>query len=234
MELRIDPEFTSLIPPITQEEYDILEQSLLQEGCRDALVVWDDNFLLDGHHRFQICQKHDIPFKTISKSFEGREQAKEWMIRNQLGRRNLSMLDRGRLALLLKPIIEEKAREKQIQAGKEKLSQKSVEASIDTQKELAKIAGVSHDTIHKVEVIEKEATQEQKDQIANKQKSINKVYQEIKEKHPSKKEEKEKPSKPGSFEGIENDSNNLFHLKRYWRLASKRDRKKFLEWINVN
>ena len=37
-------------------------------------------------------------------------------------------------------------------------SQKSVEAKpIDTQKELAKADGVSHDTIHKVEVIEKES-----------------------------------------------------------------------------
>lgn len=40
--------------------------------------------------------------------------------------------------------------------------QKSAEPSITTRKELAKIAGVSHDTIEKIKVIEREATLEQK------------------------------------------------------------------------
>jgi len=37
----IDPEFASLIPPLTPEELAQLEQNILAEGCRDALVVWD-------------------------------------------------------------------------------------------------------------------------------------------------------------------------------------------------
>jgi DNA-binding XRE family transcriptional regulator len=57
--------------------------------------------------------------------------------------------------------------------------------SIDTTKELAKVAGVSHDTIHKVEVIQEKATFEQKQKLKDKESSIDKVYKEIK------KEEKE-------------------------------------------
>ena len=51
-ELRIDNDFASLIPPLTDEEYTHLEQSIIAEGCRDALVVWNDT-IVDGHHRYR-------------------------------------------------------------------------------------------------------------------------------------------------------------------------------------
>lgn len=89
MEIKVDSEFKSLIPPISPNELKGLEESLLNEGCRDPLVTWDD-ILLDGHNRFEICQKHDVKFKTIDKGFDDRDQAKIWIICNQLGRRNLS------------------------------------------------------------------------------------------------------------------------------------------------
>ena len=40
--LNINKEFHDLIPPLTEEEYQGLEQSIVKEGCRDALVVWCD------------------------------------------------------------------------------------------------------------------------------------------------------------------------------------------------
>ena len=89
MELTIDPEFQSLIPDLSPEEYDGLRKSIIEEGCRDALVTWD-GVILDGHNRFKICTDEDIPFKTIDKSFESREDAKDWIDSNQLARRNLT------------------------------------------------------------------------------------------------------------------------------------------------
>ncbi len=190
--IKIDAEFASLIPKLTPEEYDHLEKNLLQEGCRDALVLWDGHILLDGHNRYEICNKHLIPFQTNSKSFEGRKQAREWIIRNQMGRRNLSDYEKARLALMLKPAVEAKAKEKEITHTKQGY-QKSDNPPTTTLNELAKIAGVSHDTIHKVEVIEKKATPEQKEQLQHQEKSINKVYREIKAEQtnePAKKEKK--------------------------------------------
>jgi hypothetical protein len=197
----IDEEFAALIPPLTEEEYADLEKSILNEnGCRDPIVVWDEgNKIIDGNHRFKICQKHEINLpKVISKTFESREQVKDWIIQNQLGKRNLTDYDRARLALKLKPAIEEKAKEKQIEGGKEKVSQKSAKPPIDTRKELADLAGVSHDTMDKVEFIEKEATPEQVEQIRKKKKSINKVYREIRPKtNQKKKVKKNKPEMIG-------------------------------------
>jgi hypothetical protein len=180
MELKIDLEFKSLIPDLTPEEYEGLRKNLISEGCRDVIVAWD-GIILDGHNRFEICTDEDIPFNTINKSFEDREDAKAWIIRNQLDRRNLSNYQRTKLALLLKPKIEAEAKEKETTHTKEGY-QISDNPPIDTKKEIARLANVSHDTVNKVETIEKKASPEQKEQLQKKKKSINRVYGEIKEK----------------------------------------------------
>lgn len=163
--MKIDVEFQSLIPPLTFEEKKMLEESILKEGCRDAIVLWGDT-IVDGHNRYEICTKHGLPFEAVSREFENRNEAIEWIIKNQFGRRNLPLHERARLALRLKPVIAEKAKSnKQEAANKMNLivgNNVSTEICenvlpIDTQKEIAKAAGVSHDTIAKVEKIEEAA-----------------------------------------------------------------------------
>ena len=163
--MKIDVEFQSLIPPLTYEEKKMLEESILSEGCRDAIVVWNDT-IIDGHNRYEICTKHGIPFETVSREFEDRNDVIEWIIKNQFGRRNLPMHERARLALRLKSVIAEKAKSnKQEAANKMNLivgNNVSAEfcenvLPIDTREEIAKAAGVSHDTIAKVEKIEEAA-----------------------------------------------------------------------------
>ena len=84
----VDAEFKALIPPLSHEEHSQLEANILAEGCRDALVVWN-TLLLDGHNRFAICQKHSLPFAATSLELPDRQAALNWIINNQLGRRNL-------------------------------------------------------------------------------------------------------------------------------------------------
>ena len=110
--IQIDSEFKNLIPPLSPEERQGLESSLLKEGCRDALVLWGD-ILIDGHNRYEICTKHNIPYKTVQREFKSRDEVIEWIILNQFGRRNLPAHERARLALRLKPVIAEKAKEPQ-------------------------------------------------------------------------------------------------------------------------
>lgn len=90
----IDQEFQNLISTLNDSEYAELEKSILAEGCRDALVLWGD-ILIDGHNRYKICTEHGIEFQTIQREFDTRETAKDWMIRNQLGRRNLTLEQRN-------------------------------------------------------------------------------------------------------------------------------------------
>jgi transposase-like protein len=93
--LTIDPEFRALIPPLTADERAQLEANLLAEGCRDPLVVWAQPdrtcVLLDGHHRYDICQQHGLTFSTVLvDKVTTRQEAVNWIINNQLGRRNLT------------------------------------------------------------------------------------------------------------------------------------------------
>jgi DNA-binding XRE family transcriptional regulator len=160
----IDDEFKSLIPALAPEEYAQLEANILAEGCRDALVLWDD-VLIDGHNRYGICQKHGIPFATVqTTTIQSYDDAVLWIVQNQLGRRNITDFVRGELALRAKPIIEARAKAKQATStggAIPQLMQKSAEAApVTTRAELAKAAGVSHDTIRKVEKIRETATPE--------------------------------------------------------------------------
>lgn len=89
--LVIDPQFKSHIRLLKPEERDTLEKNILADGCRDALIVWrGENILLDGHNRYAICTQHNLSFRIEYKDFEHREDALDWLIDNQLGRRNLT------------------------------------------------------------------------------------------------------------------------------------------------
>ena len=92
MELTIDPEFEGLCPALTPEEFNLLEQSIIDEGCRDPIVVWANHAdtILDGHNRYQICTRWDKPFKTKALKLATRDDSVNWIIANQLGRRNLT------------------------------------------------------------------------------------------------------------------------------------------------
>ena len=185
MSIKVDPEFMALIPPLTPEEFAQLEENCVKEGIRDALVGWKvpngDIILIDGHNRWEIAAKHGgIQFKIKEMQFDNREAVKAWIIRNQLGRRNLSKYDRSLLALKLEPIIAEKAKEQQ--GARTDICQKS-DKSIDTKKELAKIAGVSHDTIHKVKTIQNSGDQQLIKDIREGRETINSGYQKV---HPKK------------------------------------------------
>ena len=66
--LKIDDEFANLIPPLIPDEYNRLEQSIIAEGCRDAIIVWND-IIVDGHNRYKICKANSIEFQTVKKKF---------------------------------------------------------------------------------------------------------------------------------------------------------------------
>ena len=174
MSITIDKEFESLIPPLSSEEFAQLEENCVKEGIRDALITWN-GILIDGHNRFKIAAKHGLHWTEKKMDFADRGEVIRWIILNQFGRRNLSAYDRSILVLKLKPVIAEKAKERQY------LGLKTDEGG-RTDKALGKIAGVGKDTIHKVEVIEKNASPEVKQQIREGKKSITGAFNEIKEK----------------------------------------------------
>ncbi|UUE95987.1 plasmid replication/partition related protein [Comamonas thiooxydans] len=108
MELKIDEGLKAYIDPLTPDEHESLERSILSEGCRDSLVVWGD-LLIDGHNRYGICRKHGLPFNTVQATqFKNMDDVHLWMIDQHLGRRSVSDFQRGVLALRKREIIAER------------------------------------------------------------------------------------------------------------------------------
>ena len=119
MDIIVNEELKAYIDPLTQDEHDALERSLLAEGCRDALVLWGD-VLIDGHNRYGICSKHGIPFNTVQNTrFKSMDDVHLWMIEQHLGRRSVSDYQRGVLALRKRDILEARRRSEQEQLRRE-------------------------------------------------------------------------------------------------------------------
>lgn len=193
-DLIIDAEFRDLIPPLTDEEFKQLEENILRDGIQDPLKTWN-GILVDGHNRYSIAQKHGLTFETTEMDFADRNDALHWIIKNQLGRRNLSAYDRSILALKLKPVIAAKAKEQQLATLKQNtdtVSEISHERNTRevptssqvrenrTDVQVAKAAGVSENTIRKVEKIEAQATPEIKAALRTGDISINQAFKDIK------------------------------------------------------
>jgi hypothetical protein len=86
----VDNEFRRLIPPLTDEERLGLEENLLRDGCLDPVIVWaEQQILLDGHNRKEICDRYGIDYDTREVSLPSRDAAADWIDAHQLGRRNL-------------------------------------------------------------------------------------------------------------------------------------------------
>ena len=153
----IDPEFKSLIPPLSEDEFARLEKSIIAEGVRDPIITWN-GVIVDGHNRYNITQAHGLECPNREREFANRDAAKIWIIENQFGRRNLNMYNRSVLALQLEPLYAAEAKRRML-AGKANPVQNSSQGTDTgkTREKVAKAAGVSHDTISKVKKIETEA-----------------------------------------------------------------------------
>lgn len=155
MNISIDTEFKNLIPPLTAEEYAGLEESILNEGCRDAIVLWGET-IIDGHNRYEICTKHGVDFRTVQKVFDDRNAAKLWMMQNQLARRNLTDFQRIEIAHKCEDAVRAKAKESQVRKSADFVMEKLPEQKpIVSRDELGTLAGVSGKTYeHAVTVLE--------------------------------------------------------------------------------
>lgn len=81
--LQIDPEFKRLSVPFSVEEERRLEKSLMREGCKDPIVVWN-GYILDGHKRYEVCSYEEIEYKIVEMNFPTREEAIFWSSRMKI------------------------------------------------------------------------------------------------------------------------------------------------------
>lgn len=168
MDIVVNEELKAYIDPLTPEEYEALERSLLAEGCRDALVLWG-NVLVDGHNRYEICRKHGLPFQTVQHArFGSIEDVYLWMIDHHLGRRSVSTFQRGVLALRKRELLaERRSRETAAAAVQEAPAvdtpppqPAAAPEPLDSREAVAKAARLSSSQVLMIEKIHKQAAPE--------------------------------------------------------------------------
>lgn len=175
MDIIVNEELKAYIDPLTPEEHAALERSILNEGCRDALVLWGD-VLVDGHNRYGICRKHGLPFNTVQSAlFKSMDDVHLWMIDQHLGRRSVSDFQRGVLALRKREILAARQQlaiadalsaEPAPQATSEStvtstpITDAPVAPAFKSREDLAKAARLSSSQVVMIEKIQKQAAPE--------------------------------------------------------------------------
>jgi len=170
MNITVKEELRIYIDPLTPDEHDALERSILAEGCRDALVLWGE-VLVDGHNRYGICQKHGIPFNTVQNThFKSMDDVHLWMIDQHLGRRSVSDFQRGVLALRKKDILAARVSVPAAEASSDQASAQPDQVVVvpvirpieplNSREAIAKAARISSTTVSQIEKIQKTAAPE--------------------------------------------------------------------------
>ncbi|MCD2514512.1 plasmid replication/partition related protein [Comamonas endophytica] len=166
MNIVVNEELKAYIDPLSADEHEALERSILAEGCRDALVLWGD-LLVDGHNRYGICQKHGIPFETVQAThFQNMDDVHLWMIDQHLGRRSVSDFQRGVLALRKREIIAARRAKAAEQAAPEAeaaaapVDDTPEQQALATREALARVARLSSTQVKQIETIQQKATPE--------------------------------------------------------------------------
>ena len=161
-ELKINETFRDLIPPLADHEREGLEEDILHFGCQCPITTWN-GYIIDGHHRYEICMRYKLSFKTEEREFEDEESVMIWMIDNQKGRRNITTAAKIRLAMKKIDIFKRRARKRQACGQGGVLLSADLRKGKDkcwTAEEMGKDAGVSTRVVEQFMYIEKHAPKE--------------------------------------------------------------------------
>lgn len=197
MEVKINPQFEALIPPLSPDEFAQLESLLLSEGIRDALVIarypdedgQEVTHLADGHNRYRIATRHGLTYRSEVKEFTGEDDVVIWMIDNQKGRRNLTDFVKLELAEVKAERLRRKGREKYEQTrvfhgnqhtGSLSIIDNEPQEKHNTRNEIAADLGWSTGKVAMGQRVMKEAPEDVKQAVRAGEMSISQAYKEIK------------------------------------------------------
>lgn len=269
--IEIDPELEKLLPPLSKEDYQMLEQSLLHNGFMQhstRIQLWcppeeeeNDNashpaksYIIDGHNRYRICQKHNIDLPSWCFDwlcFDTKEEVKKYIYENQLARRNLTPIQKISIAEQYRSIYEKQAKENQSLGGGDKKSedyQKSVESNLTqvidkkrnptTDEKLSKIAGIKTTTYKMGAKVLKSGNEDLKQRVLSGETSISAGYKELminrnKKSTPKEKESTTPEQKIIAFDNRMNEIDKEISSLRTERESLMRRRSSLFESLDI-
>jgi DNA modification methylase len=178
--MEILQQFKELIPPLSNEEYKQLEANCLDEGIREPILTWN-NYIIDGHNRYNIAKQWNLEFETKSKNFNTIEDVKIWMLDNQFGKRNLSDAQRYLNRNEKRKLLKEKGKQTQgLRTDLLSTIDKKLKPEHNTRETIANELGWSTGKVAMADVVFKKATPEIEEKVLKNQITINQAYKEIK------------------------------------------------------
>ena len=177
--LKINPDFENLIPPLSEDEFNGLEKSILEEGVREPIVTWR-GYIVDGHNRYKIATKYGLNLDTVEYDFADEAAVKLWMIRNQLSRRNLQAGQIAMLGVLEESLIHpiEMAARKREYAGKANPGEPVPQGR--TREILASSLGVSDKTVQQALKVRDSGDEHLIEQVLSGATSVKKAAEQVK------------------------------------------------------
>lgn len=200
-ELKIDPKLAALFKPLEKEQLDELEEKLKAKYDGTPLYVWKGNIIVDGHNRYSICRKHNIDYTIGTLAYETKEEVMRWMLDIQLGRRNLTPIQRISVAEKHRALFEAQAKENlKLATGGDRRSEdykkknqgtpemvevekRKNRTENETNSKLAAIAGVKRETYRMGAKILNSDNDELKQRVLSGKTSITAGYKELQNKN---------------------------------------------------
>lgn len=170
-EIRVNPEFESKLPGLTDEEFLGLEKDIVKYKGRtdrdpldDPIHVWaEGNYIIDGHNRYKILVANKMETKNIRvhDEFENKSDVIKWMIDHQRHRRNLTVQQKVTMVAEWEKEIAKEAKERQLaaqnndrgRAVSSNLNEQVNAEPIRTAAEAAKMAGMSENSYRDAKLI---------------------------------------------------------------------------------
>jgi len=210
---QIEKHSLNKFPEMSKEHFNNLKNDMIINGYDKTFPVYlYEDKIIDGWNRYKACKELNI--EPNFKEFKGDKKEAVVFILRTNNRRDLTPYQRSIMALEYEPFFKAKAKENlKVYSGNQYESaglQISAKVqTVNTRKELSKVAAVSHDTIAKVKKIQEKAPEEIKAKLATGEVSINAAYKEIK-----KEEKKEELQiKKNEYEKrVETKTNNEFKI----------------------
>jgi N6-adenosine-specific RNA methylase IME4/ParB-like chromosome segregation protein Spo0J len=183
MQLQINPDFQNLIRPLTPEEFNLLENSLKNDGCREPITILEDQTIIDGHNRYEICRKHNIEYTTfVQKGLDTETEVKLWMLYNQIGKRNYANIDKALVAIEIEKLEKVKALERMHHISVDEEPRSVLTYPQESGKALeiaAKSVGLGYGTVYKTKHILEKAPEELVEKVRKGDISIDRAFTQI-------------------------------------------------------
>ena len=166
-ELKIEPDFKNLLPPLDAETYTDLERDIISNGLINPIVIWN-GYIADGHNRYEICKSHrieNVQVRELDK--ESKSDVMQWIVTNQFAKRNLTKSEKVILLAKVEEQIAKEAKERQGTRTDLNITSNLTEGSksgnhySETAEVMAKKLGVSKNTYKNMKAVVEKGTPKQ-------------------------------------------------------------------------